>query len=573
MRESIKMLLVESNYHDYLLLKKMIEEAIGERCLLHRVSDIESAKIEIRDSQYDFFIFDNGDCKNIGLKLIDEVNAAYDFPPAIILISASWDRRADLRAMNAGADDYLVKSDLSPVLLEKSVRYALQHKQDEERLSKLAHYDSLTGLYNRSLFYNCLDNVISRASRNNVTFAVLMLDLDNFKIINDTLGHAAGDELLLKASARLRKCVRRSDDIARLGGDEFAVVAHQGSTPANWSALVEKLIQSFEDPFLIAGESVTISTSIGVSVFPEDSESRSELLKQADLALYHAKAMGRSTYAFFDSELDKSAKNRLSIIYELKKGLQENQLVLYYQPILDCDNQKLLSVEALIRWNHPKLGLMMPDYFIPLAETTGVIHKLGEFVVHCACKQHVAWKKAGMGEIVISVNISANQFKNKELSNNIINTVNSYQINPAHIGVEITETVLMDDMDLALKQLNRLSDFGIKLSLDDFGTGYSSLAYLRLFPTDNIKIDRSLISHIDTNQKEQAICSAIAAIGKALNMRVIAEGVETESQYQKLKSFQCGMVQGFHFSKPLSARNFQHWYVSQQKELSQSIHG
>lgn len=426
-------------------------------------------------------------------------------------------------------------------------------QQRQEHLQQLAHYDTLTGLPNRALFYDRFTQALRYAQRHKMSVALFFIDLDHFKDINDTLGHRIGDLLLREASSRMNEIVRDSDTLARLGGDEFTVFAQNISNRDNAAILAQKLREVLEPAFTLENHTVYISASIGITLFPDDGENVDDLLINADVAMYHAKEAGKNTYRHFDLAMNQQASERMTLLGDLRNALARGEFVLQYQPKIDIATDRVNGVEALIRWNHPEFGLIPPGRFIPLAEEIGTIVPISEWVLGEACQQARIWQLQGGPPVCVAVNLSAFHFKRHTVVEAVRSALNNAGIPGSLLEVELTESLLMQNNQYTIAALNELKELGLTLSIDDFGTGYSSLSYLQRFPIDQIKIDRSFIWSMSYNDDDRAIVSAIIAMGKSLRMKVVAEGVETEEQYQYLQAQGCDTVQGYLLSKPVSA--------------------
>ncbi|NQD38509.1 EAL domain-containing protein [Permianibacter sp. IMCC34836] len=424
-------------------------------------------------------------------------------------------------------------------------------EQAVQELHHLANYDALTELPNRSLCMDRIANALMRASREHDRVAIIFLDLDHFKEVNDSLGHAIGDDLLKSAASRLQDCLRRGDTLARLGGDEFVLVLEELHDDLNVITVLNKIISSFSEAFHIGGYVVSTTVSMGVAIYPSDGRDVHTLMRNADTAMYKAKELGRNTYQFYQPDMNALSLRRLSLATELREALQYNQLELYYQPQLDTRSKRIVGVEALLRWKHPVMGSISPAEFIPIAESTGLIVPIGQWVIERAARQLADWRKQGIGPLRVAVNISAVQFRQVDLAEQIARTVSAHNIPPESIELELTESLLMRDVESATNQLKKLKALGFKLVIDDFGTGYSSLSYLRRFPLDGLKIDRSFIDEVNRNPDDTAITLAILSMARSLRLMVIAEGVETREQYEFLLNHDCEEVQGYLFSPPV----------------------
>ena len=426
-------------------------------------------------------------------------------------------------------------------------------KKAEEQVRYMAYYDGLTGLPNRALFKEQLNYLISHAHRKKTNIVIMFLDLDRFKFINDTLGHAAGDELLKETAIRLKKIVREDDMVVRMGGDEFVLLFPEVSREENISKLAQKVLNAFKDSFMINGHEIFISTSIGISLYPYDGEDLNQLIKNADTAMYRAKELGRDNYQFYTESMNARALERLEMENNLRRALEKEELYLAYQPRMDLKTKEVLGVEALIRWNHPSLGLVSPVDFIPIAEETGLILSIGEWVLLTACKQAKAWHDMGYHNLRISVNISAVQFQKQDLVEVIRKVLDVTKLKPHLLELEITENMIMKNTGRTVKMIQILKSMGVKISIDDFGTGFSSLSYIKEFNTDSLKIDKSFVKDIGKNTNGESIINAIISMAHSLEMIVVAEGVETEQQLEFLSSKNCNEVQGFLFSRPIRA--------------------
>ncbi|WP_444995684.1 EAL domain-containing protein [Aliikangiella sp. IMCC44359] len=422
-------------------------------------------------------------------------------------------------------------------------------------LQYLANYDSLTQLPNRALCMDRIKYALKRASRTNLMVALLFLDLDHFKDVNDSLGHAVGDQLLKATSQRLLERIRNEDTLARLGGDEFVIILNELNDTEDVISVVEKIVTSFEKPFKLSNYEVNTTVSVGVCMFPHDGIDVDSLMKAADAAMYKAKEVGRNTFEFYEAELNQLAIRRHQLANELRQAVKNEELSLVFQPQLNIIENKVIGAEVLLRWNHPILGNISPAEFIPIAENTGLIKEVGNWVLDNACKKIADCRKLGH-EIRLAVNLSALQFRQINLPESIASVLQSYHIPPRLLEVEITEGMLVRDVTQAIDILERLKEMQIRIAIDDFGTGYSSLSYLRRFPLDALKIDRSFIDELVVDADDTAITLAIISMAKSLRLEVIAEGVETAEQHEFLAKNNCDDIQGYYFSRPLSYEDF-----------------
>lgn len=432
-----------------------------------------------------------------------------------------------------------------------------ESKAHENVINRLAFYDDLTGLANRTLFGSELDSMVARAARVNASFALLYIDLDRFKPVNDSLGHAAGDALLKEVGQRIRRCVREGDLVARMGGDEFTILVGNVADPAVTRTvaanIAAKLLRELEQPYELCGRELFVSASVGIAIFSEDGQVAEELLQNADTAMYHAKHKGRNNSQFYAADMNSLARERMELESDLRRAVELGQLELLYQSQVDSTSEKAVGMEALIRWNHPHRGTLLPDKFIAIAEESGLIVPIGEWVIKEACSQLLAWDGAGVSVGRVAVNLSARQLHYPGLYDCIAGELARTGIRPGRLEVEMTESMLMEDVPSVLGVLNRLKKLGVRISIDDFGTGYSSLSYLRQFPLDTLKIDKSFIQFLPGQQNDEQIVQAIIAIAHSLSLGVIAEGVESRAQLDFLAGLGCEEIQGFYFSRPLSA--------------------
>jgi diguanylate cyclase (GGDEF)-like protein/PAS domain S-box-containing protein len=445
--------------------------------------------------------------------------------------------------------------DGSPMGYEGTVEDITQRRLYQVRIEHQANYDTLTGLANRSLLQDRLQQALLTAASSGRRIAVAFVDLDRFKFINDSLGHHVGDELLKSVAQRLKSCVRECDTIARLGGDEFVLLINGHSGPEYVRQLMDKMLAAVAQPWVIEQGEFLVSCSIGVALHPDDGEEAQTLLKHADTAMYRAKDSGRNNFQFFTRELNALMTEQLELETHLRRALERNQFVLRYQPRVNLATARIVGAEALIRWRIPHRGTIPPGRFIALAEETGLIVPIGKWVLRTACAQNKAWQDAGLDPIVVSVNVSARQFRQESLVQTVAEALQSTGLEPRYLELELTESMVMHDAPQLVAMLDELKDLGVKIAVDDFGTGYSSLTYLKRFPVDRLKVDRSFVEHMTTDADDATIVRAIIALGHNLGLKVVAEGVETAQQARALRAYQCDEAQGFLFARPVSARD------------------
>ncbi|HJY31231.1 MAG TPA: EAL domain-containing protein [Pyrinomonadaceae bacterium] len=443
-----------------------------------------------------------------------------------------------------------------------------QNKQTQEKLNHLAYHDALTDLPNQVLFKDRLKQAIALSRRNDQLQAVLLLNLDRFKTINDSLGYTAGDRLLQSVAQRLTSCVRESDTVARFGGDEFAILLTQIPRAQDAANVARAIKQALDQAFLFEDQEIFVSSSIGISLYPQDGRDTGGLLKTAGVALDRAKAQGGNVFQFYTAGGTTRALKQLVLESNLRTGLERNEFIVQYQPQVDVRGFHLVGMEALVRWQHPSLGLLYPNEFVPLAEDNGLIIALGEWVMRTACAQSMSWQDAGLTPLTLSVNFSARQFQRPTFITDVARILKDTNLDPRWLELELTESSIMKDPEEAIEKLHELKLMGIKVAVDDFGTGYSSLNYLKRFPIDTLKIDKSFVSDVCKDPHDTAIVRAVIQLGHALDLTVIAEGVETKEQLQYLSALECDVLQGFLFSKALSASAFEELLVEQKQVTS-----
>ncbi|WP_445002540.1 EAL domain-containing protein [Exiguobacterium alkaliphilum] len=442
------------------------------------------------------------------------------------------------------------------------IRDISERKQVESRINDLVYLDTLTGLPNRRLFNDRLDALLSQ---DDVTFSLFYIDLDNFKVINDRFGHSLGDVFLRQVTDRLLSTIGKTDTLARLGGDEFIILAP--STGSNFAAhRAQHITNALNQPFTLEGEEVFTSMSVGISLYPSDGQTADDLLKNADIAMYRAKEDGKNGFQFFTKEMNELVARKSRLAMALRKGISRGEFSVYYQPQVNLATEELIGVEALVRWTHPEIGVISPGEFIPIAEETGSIHRLGEFVLNEACRQNKAWQDAGVDPFRVAVNISALQFAQKDLPLVVERALESSGLEPEYLELELTETVIQSAKS-AIETMQALVELGVHLSIDDFGTGYSSLSYLKLFPIDTLKIDQHFTKNIETDAKDAALVKTIIRMAHELGLNVIAEGVETKAQAEFLKAEDCNQAQGYYYNKPMPAEELDSFLYRYKKSV------
>jgi diguanylate cyclase (GGDEF)-like protein/PAS domain S-box-containing protein len=548
------------NKRVFSLLGYLVEELIGVHySILVYGEDLDAAKYAFRSQKS----FDRA-THNIELRLrcqSDREEYRYFDISFMPIISTVHQGATDEEEFLPIRGSYGVARDITE---RKKVEYAMAYQ---------AQHDMLTGLPNRALFNDRLEVSIAHAKRNHHLLAVLFLDLDRFKWVNDTLGHIYGDELLKNVASRLRNCLREVDTLARIGGDEFTVILPEVSSRDDVSMVSQKVLTTLEQPFILNNREITISASIGIALFPEHGDSIDALTKSADIAMYHVKWKGKNGYMHYDASMNSIFHHKLSIESDLRKAIENQELDLYFQPQIDVDTRKVVGLEALTRWHHAERGWIPPAEFIPLAEETGLISLLTDWLIKQVTTQHQLMRKAGYGDISIAVNISPKSVLEHDFVASFLMALRAEHIDNQAIEIEITENIIMQDMENSISKLNELSKSGVKIAIDDFGTGYSSLAYLQKLPMHSIKIDQTFVHNIQFIGQELPIIIAIIGIAKGFNLKVIAEGVETLEQMQVLKSLGCSVMQGYLFSRPVPMEGVLPMLAAQEKLFSSaSIH-
>jgi diguanylate cyclase (GGDEF)-like protein/PAS domain S-box-containing protein len=568
--------------------RKEAEEAVArERSLLRTVVDALPDRIYAKDRDGRFLLENATNVKAHGASNPEELlgKTVYDiFPPEVAKRVEAEDRaiiesgkpvinRERATTDAAGNTRWVVASKVPFRDSEGRVigivgvnRDITEHKrmeealrQNVERFENLAHYDVLTGLPNRVLFYDRLKQSLAHAKRNQWNVGVMFIDVDRFKNVNDTLGHAVGDKLLQQVAERLTGAVRADDTVGRLGGDEFAIVLSNLTSVQDASPVAQKLMASFTEPFKLEGSEVFVTGSIGITLFPEDSTDQDTLIKNADAAMYRAKELGRNSYQFYTPEMNARALELLGMESSLRRALERSEFLLHFQPKASVASGEIVGVEALLRWNHPERGTVPPSAFIPVMEECGLIVQAGEWVLGAVCAQLQAWKAAGIPLVPVAVNLSARQFVARDLGPTIRRILEQHRVDPSLIELEITESSLMTNTAEATRTLEYLSGLGLSISIDDFGTGYSSLAYLKRFPLDALKIDRSFVRDIASDEDDANITRAIISMAHSLELKVVAEGVETEAQAAFLANHGCDQIQGYYLTPPLAPQDYLAW--------------
>ncbi len=559
--EKISILYIEDNEGDIRLLKDLLHNARDGKYEITTTVTLKGGLAQLADNQFDVVLTDLKLPDSDGVNTITRIQEQEPSIP-IVVISAQDCEEIALQVVQRGAQDYLVKGQGDGLLISRSIEYSIERKRNEQGLSYLANYDGLTGLANRLLFRERLDRALIRADRNKTLVALLVIDLDRFKNINDTLGHDAGDQLLIKVAGRLEQCTREGDTIARLGGDEFTIIMEDVKAFEDAVKIVDKVLNGMKNSFDLLSREIYVSPSVGISMYPLDDTDAGNLLKNADSAMYSAKESGRNCYRFYTVDMNKKLLLNLNMEAKLRRAIERQEFVLNYQPKFDIHTQELLGAEALIRWHCPDDNVISPAVFIPLAEETGLIGVITDWVIKEACRQNSEWQQQGYAPIRMAINISPRQFAQENISRRIFNQIICADLAPKYVELEITEGALMDDVEKSNQILKELKGRGIHISIDDFGTGYSSLSYLKKFHIDTLKIDQSFVRDIMEDADDAAIVSAVIAMAKSLRLNVIAEGVETPDQLNYLAAKGCNEAQGYLLGKPVTAKEFTKFFDS-----------
>ena len=548
----IKLLLVEDDHKEALMINNMLREGLQNQYTLEQRLSVSEALDLAQRQSFQAIILDLHLPEG---KTFESIPQFIQYCPEapILILSGVEDEAKAILAVKSGAQDYLIKGQTSSSTLCRAIRYAMERHRATQRITQLAHYDHLTGLANRGLFYERLNCAVARCNRNDMAMALMFLDLDHFKSINDTLGHECGDSLLKTVATRIKKCIREIDTGVRLGGDEFAVLLEQIVSVEDVAAVAQRVLQLLAQPIIVNHHQLQITGSLGITIYPWDSANPQELLSHADAAMYRAKAQGGNNYQFYTAGMKTAGLDGSTLEVELSRALAKKEFLLHYQPQMNLATKQIIGMEALLRWHHPYQGLIGPNQFIPQAEENGMIIPIGEWVLRAASRQAKYWEKQGFAAPHVAVNLSARQIHQGNLPALIQDILKRTHLDPDNLKLELTETFLIHETDDTLQTLRELKAMGVHLYIDDFGAGYASLRYLKSFPVDGIKLDQSLIQQLPNSPNDAAIVKAIISLGKALGLQVIAEGVETQEQVDFLEEHGCDAMQGYWIAPPLPA--------------------
>ncbi len=557
-------LLVEDSLIDAQLIRRLLRRVSSAYYRVTHVCTLNDAVLSAEDLVPDVILADLNLPDSRGTQTVASLQTSYPDIP-LVIVSAWEDEAISLRSVKAGAQDYLVKGHIDGANLHRVIRYAIERKRTELELVRLAHFDQLTSLPNRTLLRERVDHALARAMRAGTGVATLILDMDRFKEINDMLGHEIGDKLLIEAARRIRACVRDQDTVARLGGDEFAVILEGVSEAKEVLPVIERIIATLNEVRAIDGHEVNSSTSVGIAMYPENGNDLSELLRAADLAMYQAKSTGRGRYQFFADAMQEEAQSRHALEWALRRAVEKKEFELVYQPQLGLRTGAVIGVEALLRWMSPTRGLLTPYHFIAGLEEFRLINEVGEWVLQTACEQIRKWHEMEFEPMRIAVNVSAQQFEDPMLIDKIRGALKETKLPPEFLELELTESCLMTDPVQASALLREIREVGVRIAIDDFGTGYSSLTYLHEFPLNALKIDKNFVQSVESNDRGGPISKMIIGLGQNLGLEVIAEGVETEGQLEYMREHGCDVAQGYLYARPESPEDLTPWLLANQR--------
>ena len=557
-------LLVEDSLIDAQLIRRLLRRVTASYYRVTHVRTLNDAVLSAEDLVPDVILADLNLPDSRGAQTVASLQTSYPDIP-LVIVSAWEDEAISLRSAKAGAQDYLVKGHIDGANLHRVIRYAVERKRTELELVRLAHFDQLTSLPNRTLLRERVDHALARAMRAGSGVATLILDMDRFKEINDMLGHEVGDKLLIEAARRIRAAVRDQDTVARLGGDEFAVVLEGVSEAKEVLPVIERIIKSLGEVTSIDGHEVKTSTSVGIAMYPENGNDLSELLRAADLAMYQAKSSGNGRYQFFADAMQEEAQSRHALEWALRRAVERKEFELVYQPQLCLRTGMVIGVEALLRWMSPTRGLLTPYHFIAGLEEFRLINAVGEWVLQTACEQIRKWHLMDFEPMRIAVNVSAQQFEDPMLIDKVRRALKETTLPPEFLELELTESCLMSDPAQTTALLREIRDIGVRIAIDDFGTGYSSLTYLHEFPLNALKIDKNFVQSVTSNDRGGPISKMVIGLGQNLGLEVIAEGVETEAQLQYMREHGCDVAQGYFYARPESPEALTPWLKANQR--------
>jgi len=548
---TIRILLIEQDHDEFLVIGRLLSKVMDTDYQLTWCDQMGGVLEEVLSDRYDVVLLDYycGDYR--GCDLLRAAQAQGCRIP-IVVMTDEMETDVDRQVISAGASDYLVKGRIDSQLLERTIRYAIERKGAEMELARLAHYDPLTNIPNRILFRECLEHAVQLADRDQLNFALMYLDLDGFKEVNDTFGHDVGDELICAFANRLRACMRSSDAVARIGGDEFTLLLEHTDNSADIAHIAEKILEVVTRPYRIDRHRVEIGCSIGIAVYPDGTGDAQSLEKYADMAMYEAKQEVGNSYRFFTEAMNRKARRQLLLETELRRALHRGEFVLYYQPRVDLISGVIVGLEALVRWNHPERGLVPPAEFLSTAESTGLIAPLGYWALHRACLDLQRIHQQGLPPVTMAVNLSLRQLHDEKLVERVTEVIEEAGIRGEELELEITESVIVENLDLVTLCMRALTHLGVRFSVDDFGSACSSFMHLQQLPIATLQIDRRFIAGATESKSGTALVNAMINLAHNLDKQIIAEGVESRGQLQLLQHLGCDQVQGYFFGRPAS---------------------
>lgn len=555
----MRVLLIEDNEDAVHLIRDALTEATAARLDLEHANCLAIGLEHLSRGGIDVVMLDLSLPDSQGLETIHTVHAHRPEIPIVVLTGIEDDTLA-VEAVQAGAQDYLVKGQINGNLLVRAIRYAIERKRAQEQIRDLAYHDELTRLPNRRLFLDRLGLALTQARRKRQLLAVMMLDLDGFKIVNDRLGHAKGDLLLQRVGDRLKACIRSGDTVARLGGDEFTILLPELAQADDAARSAHKILDAFTHPFMVDDQELSIGTSVGISLYPADGTDAATLLKNADSAMYRAKKQGGNTYQLCTPAMKVRASERLTLERNLRQALDQHEFVVYYQPLVDLRSGKIFGAEAVVRWQHPEQGLVSPAGFIDVAIETGLIVPLGLSVLRTACTQVKAWHTRGY-PLRVAVNLAARQVRQEDFVTQVTKVMNETGLAPEWLDVEITEQMAMRNLGVNSAVFDTLSSLMVQVSMEDFGAGHSPLSEVKQYPPKTLKIDQAFVKGIGAKSRDAAIVRAVIDLAHNMDMKVIAEGVETREELEFLRAHQCDSMQGYLFSPPVPPEVFEQFLV------------
>lgn len=558
MENKIKILFVDREQGEYLLIAEVLSHIRHVEYELVWCDQLDAALNKILSQEFDVALLDYywGNANARDLLNAARVQACQT---PIVVMTDEMETEVDREAIRAGAADYLIKGQIDHFLLERTLRYAIERKQTEQHLSRLAHYDPLTDVPNRILFRDRLEHAIHLAERDNASFTLMFIDLNGFKQVNDNFGHDAGDAIIRICAERLNTCLRRSDSVARMGGDEFTLLLQNIANNTDVAHIAEKVISAIEQPAEINGHEVVVGCSIGIAIYPQAGRDADTLLKHADMAMYKAKQEEGSSYRFFTEMMNQDVRRQLRLEADLRAALKKQQFVLHYVPRVDVSTGKVVALEAMLRWDKPGMGILDAGDFIATAEETGVINALGYWVIRQACNDIKLLQQSWGGPLMVAVKLSMRQFKDDNLVHEVARIFADNDIQPGDIEFEITETVFADNIELVSLCMRPLSFFGINFLLDSFGAGNSSLLHLQRLPISTVKIDLGFLQELNRSHTDKRLVSAMITLAHNLGKLVVTEGVETKEQKEWLKEMGCDLMQGYYFSAPKTYAEIVDW--------------